>query len=196
VPAQAESPDGRPVFVDASGRRGRKIRRLGWLAGIVCACYAVMLIVTVLGGNSSAPWLLIPGPADDGKKAADTVRVSPGTASRGAVAASNRTFGTTGAPGTTAKPGARPSGTAKASPAASGKAAPHATAAVKPGPTVAGSPGVAGPVPGVSPSASAPAGSPSASGSSEPLPSGSVSAPPADPSSPAAARRTHGTHRR
>ncbi|GAA1352918.1 hypothetical protein [Streptomyces beijiangensis] len=189
-----ESPDGRPVFVDASGRRGRKIRRLGWLAGVVCACYAVMLVVTVLGGNSSAPWLLIPGPSDDGKKAADTVRVPPGAdASKGAAAApGSRTFGATGVPGVTGTPGATVTGTAGASPAVSGSAAPHATAVVKPGPSVAGSPGVVGPLPGDSPSSPpSPAASPSAPSSPEASPSGTVSAPPADTPSPAAARRTH-----
>lgn len=144
-----ESPDAGPVFVDASGRRGRKIRRLGWLAGIVCACYAVMLVATVLGGNSSAPWLLIPGPSDDGKKAADTVRIPPNAdASQGAVAAPGQTSGTYGAAST---PGAAtPTGTAAASPAASGKAGAGATAPAKPGqqPTAKGSPDVAGPLPG------------------------------------------------
>ncbi|WP_405780346.1 hypothetical protein [Streptomyces sp. NBC_00859] len=62
-----------PVFVDASGRRGRKYRRIGWLVALACASYAVLLVLTVVGGSSTAPWLLIPGPAA-GKKA-DTVRL-------------------------------------------------------------------------------------------------------------------------
>ncbi|WP_329121983.1 hypothetical protein [Streptomyces sp. NBC_01465] len=180
-----ESPDAGPVFVDASGRRGRKIRRLGWLAGIVCACYAVMLVATVLGGNSSAPWLLIPGPSDDGKKAADTVRIPPNAdASQGAVAAPGQTSGTYGAAST---PGAAtPTGTAAASPAASGKAGAGATAPAKPGqqPTAKGSPDVAGPLPGGSQS-SAPAASPSASASPDPGPSASSSPPPVESSPPA-----------
>ncbi|MFE2379291.1 hypothetical protein [Streptomyces sp. NPDC059398] len=58
----------RPVFVDASGRRGRQYRRIGWLIALACASYAVLLVATVVGGDSTAPWLLIPGPAH-GKKA-------------------------------------------------------------------------------------------------------------------------------
>lgn len=61
-----------PVFVDASGRRGRKYRRIGWVLAFACASYAVLLVFTVVGGSSTAPWLLIPGPAT-GKKA-DTAR--------------------------------------------------------------------------------------------------------------------------
>ncbi|MEV8566590.1 hypothetical protein AB0436_13605 [Streptomyces sp. NPDC051322] len=68
---QAGLPEG-PVFVDESGRRSRKYRRVGWALGVCCACYAVMLVVTVVGGNSTAPWLLIPGPAAD--KKTDTVK--------------------------------------------------------------------------------------------------------------------------
>ncbi|WP_328317746.1 hypothetical protein [Streptomyces sp. NBC_00388] len=69
--SDAPAPD-TPVFVDASGRRGRKYRRIGWLVALACASYAALLVSTVVGGSSTAPWLLIPGPAD-GKKA-DSVR--------------------------------------------------------------------------------------------------------------------------
>ncbi|MFS0696251.1 hypothetical protein [Streptomyces nitrosporeus] len=59
--AQATPPDAsdNPVFVDESGRRGKTYRRLGWFLAAVCAVYAVTLVVAVLGGNSSAPWLPI-----------------------------------------------------------------------------------------------------------------------------------------
>lgn len=49
-----------PVFVDSSGRRSRRFRRLGALIGLVCAVYAVAIVVTLLSGNSSAPWLPVP----------------------------------------------------------------------------------------------------------------------------------------
>ncbi|MGY0024378.1 hypothetical protein ACVHNB_36115 [Streptomyces sp. YJ-C3] len=55
-----------PVFVDDSGRRSRTFRRVGVMMGIACAVYAVVIVVTLLSGNSSAPWLPMPddkGPA-------------------------------------------------------------------------------------------------------------------------------------
>ncbi|MFE4174996.1 hypothetical protein ACFRR7_23595 [Streptomyces sp. NPDC056909] len=75
-PARESGPesDG-PVFVDASGRRSKTFRRAGWIVAIACACYAVMLVVALIGGSSSAPWLQIPGLADEKKP--DTVQIQP-----------------------------------------------------------------------------------------------------------------------
>ena len=50
-----------PVFVDESGRRSRLYRRLGILVGIACAVYAVVIVSTLLSGNSDAPWMPVPG---------------------------------------------------------------------------------------------------------------------------------------
>ncbi|MFJ6069712.1 hypothetical protein ACIQFU_02525 [Streptomyces sp. NPDC093065] len=50
-----------PVFVDASGRRSRLYRRIGILVGIACAVYAVVIVSTLLSGNSDAPWMPVPG---------------------------------------------------------------------------------------------------------------------------------------
>lgn len=72
--AAQEDADG-PVFVDESGRRSKKFRRIGWVLALVCAGYAVTLVVALIGGNSNAPSLLIPGPADD---QADTAEETPG----------------------------------------------------------------------------------------------------------------------
>ncbi|WP_051777350.1 hypothetical protein [Streptomyces violaceorubidus] len=55
-----EASDG-PVFVDASGRRSRLYRRLGILVGVACAVYAVVIVSTLLSGNSDAPWVPVPG---------------------------------------------------------------------------------------------------------------------------------------
>ncbi|MGC4946557.1 hypothetical protein ACLQ2N_10225 [Streptomyces sp. DT224] len=55
-PSAPDDSDG-PVFVDESGRRGKTLRRFGWLLAAVFVCYAVTLVVAVLGGNSSAPFL-------------------------------------------------------------------------------------------------------------------------------------------
>ncbi|MBU6531999.1 hypothetical protein [Streptomyces mayonensis] len=64
---RAEASDG-PVFVDSSGRRTRLYRRLGILVGIACAVYAVVIVSTLLSGNSDAPWLPVPG-QEEGKPA-------------------------------------------------------------------------------------------------------------------------------
>ncbi|OWA03369.1 hypothetical protein B9W62_23770 [Streptomyces sp. CS113] len=55
-----EPSDG-PVFVDASGRRSRLYRRLGILVAVACAVYAVVIVSTLLSGNSDAPWMPAPG---------------------------------------------------------------------------------------------------------------------------------------
>lgn len=55
-----EPSDG-PVFVDASGRRSRLYRRLGILVAVACAVYAVVIVSTLLSGNSDAPWMPVPG---------------------------------------------------------------------------------------------------------------------------------------
>ncbi|MEU6381477.1 hypothetical protein [Streptomyces sp. NPDC046909] len=64
------APDGSdgPVFVDESGRRSRRFRRIGIFVGIACAIYAVVILGTLLSGNSNAPWLPVPGQGE-GKEA-------------------------------------------------------------------------------------------------------------------------------
>ena len=39
-----------PVFVDATGRRMRRLRRVGALVGVACVGYLVVLAVAVGGG--------------------------------------------------------------------------------------------------------------------------------------------------
>lgn len=51
----------RPVFVDESGRRSRRLRRIGIAVALACGVYAVVIVATVLSGNSNAPWLPVPG---------------------------------------------------------------------------------------------------------------------------------------
>ncbi len=60
-------PDGSdgPVFVDESGRRSRRFRRLGIVVGIACAVYAVVIVATLLSGNSNAPWLPVKDPKQE-----------------------------------------------------------------------------------------------------------------------------------
>ncbi|MGW5459720.1 hypothetical protein [Streptomyces sp. NPDC003996] len=72
--AAADDSDG-PVFVDASGRRSRRFRRLGVAVGLACVAYPVVILVTLLSGNSSAPWL--PVPDRDAGTSAVRVDISP-----------------------------------------------------------------------------------------------------------------------
>ncbi|WP_151476608.1 hypothetical protein [Streptomyces albicerus] len=68
APGAQEAPDG-PVFVDESGRRSRRYRRIGMAVGMACAVYAVVILATLLSGNSSAPWLPELGRQQDDKPA-------------------------------------------------------------------------------------------------------------------------------
>ncbi|MFG2429580.1 hypothetical protein [Streptomyces sp. NPDC048590] len=54
------APSNGPVFVDATGRRGRTWRRTGTITAICCACYATTLVATLVGGDSTAPFLRLP----------------------------------------------------------------------------------------------------------------------------------------
>ncbi|MFD0414857.1 translation initiation factor IF-2 [Streptomyces sp. NPDC127108] len=54
-----------PVFVDETGRRSRRYRRIGAVVGLLCAGYAVVMAGTLVSGNSSAPWLPVPDPKDE-----------------------------------------------------------------------------------------------------------------------------------
>ncbi|CAM5648316.1 Undecaprenyl-phosphate 4-deoxy-4-formamido-L-arabinose transferase [Streptomyces chartreusis] len=63
APRGSESSDG-PVFVDESGRRSRRFRRIGMAVGLACAVYAVVIVATLLSGNSDAPWLPVENPKE------------------------------------------------------------------------------------------------------------------------------------
>lgn len=67
APGYGPGPGGgesRSVFVDSTGRRSRTFRRFGWAVTVVCACYATTVAASLVGGDSSAPFLRIPGLAD------------------------------------------------------------------------------------------------------------------------------------
>ncbi|MGH4032803.1 hypothetical protein ACQB60_28150 [Actinomycetota bacterium Odt1-20B] len=70
-----EPPDG-PVFVDETGRRSRRYRRIGVIVGLACAAYAVVIVATLLSGNSSAPWLPVQGSKPESDKPAGKVDTS------------------------------------------------------------------------------------------------------------------------
>ncbi|MFE8010741.1 hypothetical protein [Streptomyces sp. NPDC057418] len=152
-PGPVDPSDG-PVFVDESGRRSKTYRRLGWVLASICAVYAVTLVVAVLGGSSSAPWLPLSG--HEGKQAGD-IEVRPDPADAGEVSGS---------------PGATPAASVPA-PAADGSASPSATVS-----TAVPAP------PGTAASASASAAPPRGDGVSEPAPGTSEPESPADSPSP------------
>ncbi len=60
-PGAGAAPEAAPVFVDESGRRNRLYRRIGLAVGLACAGYAVVMVATLLSGNSDAPWMPVPG---------------------------------------------------------------------------------------------------------------------------------------
>lgn len=51
-----------PVFVDSSGRRGRRVRRIAWTVGAVCSVYTVSLVLSLTGATPIAPRTLLPLP--------------------------------------------------------------------------------------------------------------------------------------
>lgn len=53
-----------PVFVDESGRRGRRLRGLGWIAGVAFVGVTLAMISGLLGTQSDAPTFTVPRTAD------------------------------------------------------------------------------------------------------------------------------------
>jgi cytoskeletal protein RodZ len=168
-----------PVFVDESGKRSRKLRKVGWILAAVFSCYAVVLVFSVIGGNASAPWLGIPGQSEE--KQADTV-VSTEGASPSAAASPTESASAPAAPTATSSAVVdRPTVTATRSAGAG---------VVTSSPSASSSTVVESPDPSVSPSATTlptPAGSPTASPESSPAqPSDPPTSPGASPSDTAA----------
>lgn len=192
VPGPAVAPpdesDG-PVFVDESGRRSKKFRRLGWVLAIACACYAATVVIALIGGNSNAPWLLIPGPSGD-KKNSSTVEETtvPADAPSGTPAPGNT-------PGALAPSGAPSAGADKVQrsgsprePGSKGSAGTSAAPGTGKGSAGTGSTGTS---PNPKPSLSTNPGGPGGPGGEEPpsvspAPSASVTAPTDQPSGPPA----------
>ncbi|MFI0542000.1 hypothetical protein ACH3VS_24290 [Streptomyces sp. WSLK1-3] len=163
-PGDGGSESDGPVFVDESGRRSRRFRRIGIAVGLACAVYAVVILVTLLSGNSNAPWLPMDGPKDDAP--AGKVDTDPGPAE-----STEPSVGPGVIPGTTPTAGG---GTAPA-PGVTGTAP---GAGVSP----------AGPGASADPSASAvqPGGNPSASAAPSTQPTQSVTPPPSASATPPA----------
>ncbi|MFF4982534.1 hypothetical protein ACFY3O_21080 [Streptomyces sp. NPDC001046] len=79
--AGADGSGDRPVFVDESGRRSRRLRRIGVVVALACGVYAVVIVATLLSGNSNAPWLPVPGRSEE--QPAEKVDSSPPPAEAG-----------------------------------------------------------------------------------------------------------------
>ncbi|MEU5768442.1 hypothetical protein ABZ782_21250 [Streptomyces asoensis] len=111
-----ESPDGTgsPVFVDESGRRSRRLRWLGAAIGVLCSVYALVIVATLVSGNSGAPWLPLPGLDGDTPAAkVETSSVPSASASPSGSADAAPGAGTTGSAATAPSAGgaaAEPSG--------------------------------------------------------------------------------------
>ncbi|MET7572493.1 hypothetical protein ABZT04_28945 [Streptomyces sp. NPDC005492] len=167
-----------PVFVDESGRRSRRYRRIGMAVGIACAVYAVVIVITLLSGSSDAPWLLVPGqrheppagkvdtsplPAESGRPSGAADSVAPGNIP-------------TASDGTTPSPGA--SASAHGASKGPGKASASASAKPSASKSVAAPTGGSASNPVVQPS------QPQVTPSSDPTPTSSTSAPAAPTPSP------------
>ncbi|MCX4575301.1 hypothetical protein OHB41_19335 [Streptomyces sp. NBC_01571] len=122
APGVPDSSDG-PVFVDESGRRSRRFRRLGILVGVACAVYAVVIVATLLSGNSNAPWLPVPGQEDD--PPAGQVHTSP--LPTDSVKPSDAGSGVTPGASAAVSDGTTPAAGVAPTPAASGSAVPSGT---------------------------------------------------------------------
>ncbi|MFI1397850.1 hypothetical protein [Streptomyces sp. NPDC020681] len=176
-PQRSDTQDGSdgPVFVDESGRRSKKFRRVGWVLAAACACYAVTLVAALIGGDSTAP--LLPGFGQQDKERSGSVEVQP-TAGVGAP-----TVATPFAPGAptptdaVGSPVPGPTGSASGTvsgglpadpaPGTSGSASPNTSgggAPVPGAPSSSSSPGGGGTAPGPDPGGSPPGPSPSDSG--------------------------------
>ncbi|WNM29049.1 hypothetical protein RKE30_00815 [Streptomyces sp. Li-HN-5-11] len=135
----------RPVFVDSSGRRQRRVRRAARLLLIPAGGYVALVISTMLGGPTiDSPFVPQPGPAHPRTPRAAAPDASPGTShSAGAVrsVATPRNSGSAAqkTPGTTDRPAASdtPAATPPATLTATGLTSPAPAASPTPTPAAA-----------------------------------------------------------
>ncbi|MFI5954895.1 hypothetical protein [Cryptosporangium sp. NPDC051539] len=153
-----------PVFVDSTGKRGRRFRTLGFIGGGIAVAYSAMLGLSFVGGpltpNSLLPLPGVPSTAPLERAAEPNTSVSPasdGQLTRGDDGKLKIGSTSTPAPGTSVsvKPGTP-------SPSASGK--------TPPAPPVTGGPTTTPPAPPSSSPPAPPSSSPPAPPSSSPPP--------------------------
>ncbi|MFE2329081.1 hypothetical protein ACFXD5_35145 [Streptomyces sp. NPDC059385] len=65
APGAPGTPRSRPVFVDSSGRRQQRVRRLGWLLVVPAVAYVVLVLSSLFGGPTlRSPFLPAPRGVD------------------------------------------------------------------------------------------------------------------------------------
>jgi len=127
-PARAAHAAPAPVFVDATGRRRRRVRRLGLALAVLAVGYLVLAISTALGGptlnepflplpGTTEPAAAQPGPEDSPAGAGDATERSRSATGSGQPQGASGTRSTTGTPSSTA-PAVSASPSAKHSPGA------------------------------------------------------------------------------
>ncbi|MFE7172366.1 hypothetical protein [Streptomyces sp. NPDC057616] len=182
IPPEAAPPAGGeaghdPVFVDTSGRRGLRMRRLAYTAGALCAAYTGVLVLSFLGATPFAPRTVLPVPGLPSEKPGSVQQPPdplPGTVvvpeSGGASLSPSGIPRPSGSPTASATRGADPTAPTQGSGAPSGP-----TGATTPPTSPPASPGTGPASPGTSPPASV---SPSGAGTTPPAtPSEAVSSP-------------------
>ncbi|MFI6463019.1 hypothetical protein [Streptomyces sp. NPDC050538] len=152
-----------PVFVDSTGRRGRRIRRVAYAAGALCAAYTGVLALSFMGATPFAPRTVLPVPGLPSEKPG-TVRETPLPGGSVASASGGASTSPSGVPGPSALPTLSSSGSGRpsapvtdpgTSPTRTGSSTPTGSSSAT-GPTDSGSPSVTGP----QASGSTPSGSP------------------------------------
>ncbi|KOX01054.1 hypothetical protein ADK65_11245 [Streptomyces sp. NRRL B-1140] len=148
----AGAPADRPVFVDESGRRSRRYRRIGMAVALACGVYAVVIVATLLSGNSNAPWLPVPTKEDNPpagqvdsppltaesappEDAEGTGATAPGSTPATGDATAPEPGRSAAAPDDTADPGTRPGASAKPTPTAALPTPKPGTKTTAPAPT-------------------------------------------------------------
>ncbi|MFD7558240.1 hypothetical protein ACFV9E_27310 [Streptomyces sp. NPDC059835] len=77
-PNAAEPAEANPVFVDSSGRRQRRVRRLGWLLVVPAVAYVVLVLSSLFGGPAlRSPFLPAPRGVDAAPSKAPAAEPQP-----------------------------------------------------------------------------------------------------------------------
>ncbi|WP_262060486.1 hypothetical protein [Streptomyces sp. STR69] len=143
-----------PVFVDSSGRRGRRIRRVAYTAAALCAAYTGVLALSFMGATPFAPRTVLPVPGLPSDKPGTVTETPRGDLPAESVAPSSGgvSVSPSALPGPTALPTDPPSGGSPSAPATGPVTSPAPTASSSPtgsspttGPTGSGSPSGTGP---------------------------------------------------
>ena len=89
-----------PVFVDETGLRGRRLRGFGWLVGVICTGCVGAMVSGLVGTQSQAPALTVPGTANTTPPSQYLNAPLPAAPGKSATATSEATASVTGTTGT------------------------------------------------------------------------------------------------